>query len=191
MKRRSSVNLYRKAKRQCHKYVSPKLSRELPTKKQKQGIRSSITSGDHQQYDVYILISLWAELSGRVSQSAAYAGLKVWAFVTRSAIRCTESPPTRNSDRSPQHVVGCMSSVSASSVDDAAIERNRKDSKMVDLKDKVDHSPRSEEPYLSSLSWNQHPYLNNLETTIHFLEMFFAQSSQKVSIMFPRCAFTR
>jgi hypothetical protein len=45
-----------------------------------------------------------------------------------------------------------MSSVSASSVDDAAIERNRKDSNMVDLKDKVDRSPRSEEPYLSSLS---------------------------------------
>jgi hypothetical protein len=83
------------------------------------------------------------------------------------------------------------SSVSASSLDDAAIERQRKDSKTVDLKDIINHPHRFGELYFSSSSWDEDPYLNNPDATMHFLEAFFAQSAHEVSILFPRCAFGR
>jgi hypothetical protein len=87
--------------------------------------------------------------------------------------------------------MGRTSGVSASSLDDAAFERKRKDSKVVDLKDITNHPHRFGEMYFSSSSWDEDPYLNNPDATMHFLEAFFAQPAYEVSILFPRCAFTR
>ncbi|KAK6004609.1 hypothetical protein QM012_008471 [Aureobasidium pullulans] len=96
-------------------------------------------------------------------------------------------PPTWSCEKSPQSVKRRKSDGSASSVDGA--ERQRKDSKRVDLEDMVNPSPRSEK--LEPSSWDQDPYLYDPEATMRFLELFFAQSASEVSIMFPRNAFTR
>lgn len=88
---------------------------------------------------------------------------------------------------SPQSVKRRKSDGSASSLDGA--ERQRKDSKRVDLDDVMNPVPRSEK--LEPSSWDQDPYLYDPEATMRFLELFFAQSAREVSIMFPRDAFTR
>ena len=96
-------------------------------------------------------------------------------------------PPTWSREKSPQSVKRRKSDGSASSLDGA--ERQRKDSKRVDLEDMVNPSPRPEK--LDPSSWDQDPYLYDPEATMRFLELFFAQSAREVSIMFPRNAFTR
>lgn len=100
-------------------------------------------------------------------------------------------PPTWTRDRSAHRVKGYKLCVSVSSLGGAAIERKGKDSKMVDLEDMINHHPQFEEVYLSSSSWDEDPYLNDPDATMHFLEVFFAQSAHEVSIMFPRRAFAR
>lgn len=96
-------------------------------------------------------------------------------------------PPTWGREKSPQSVKRRKSDGSASSLDGA--ERQRKDSKRVDLEDVMNPDPRSEKTDPSS--WDQDPYLYDPEATMRFLELFFAQSAREVSIMFPRNAFTR
>ncbi|KAG9524544.1 hypothetical protein KCV07_g1648, partial [Aureobasidium melanogenum] len=96
-------------------------------------------------------------------------------------------PPTWGREKSPPSVKRRKSDGSASSLDGA--ERQRKDSKRVDLEDVMNPSPRSEK--LDPSSWDQDPYLYDPEATMRFLELFFAQSAREVSIMFPRDAFTR
>jgi hypothetical protein len=83
-----------------------------------------------------------------------------------------------------------------SSLGGPTIKEKRKDSKLVNVEDMINledmincpHQP--EELYFSSSSWDDDPYLNYLEATMHFLEVFFAQSAHEVSMMFPRRAFT-
>lgn len=98
-------------------------------------------------------------------------------------------PPTWGQDRSPQSIKRRKSDVSATSADEVAIERQRKDSKRVDLEDVIHPSPRPEK--LDATSWDQDPYSIDPEATMRFLDLFFAQSAREVSIMFPRGAFTR
>jgi len=100
-------------------------------------------------------------------------------------------PPTWNRDESPQSVKRRRSDGSADSFDVADIERQRKDSKRVDLEDMINPPSRASSEKLAPSSWDQDPYLYDPEATMRFVELFFAQSAREVSIMFPRGAFTR
>jgi len=100
-------------------------------------------------------------------------------------------PPTWNREESPQSVKRRRSDVSADSLRGADIERQRKDSKRVDLEDMIHPPSRELSEKLAPSSWDQDPYLYDPEATMRFVELFFAQSAREVSIMFPRGAFTR
>jgi hypothetical protein len=100
-------------------------------------------------------------------------------------------PPTWNREESPQSVKRRRSDVSLDSLNGADIERQRKDSKRVDLEDMINPPPRAFSEKLAPSSWDQDPYLYDPEATMRFVELFFAQSAREVSIMFPRGAFTR
>lgn len=98
-------------------------------------------------------------------------------------------PPSWSRGRSPQSVKRRRSDVSASSTDEAASQRQRKDSKRVDPEDVVSTQPQTSKA--DPTSWNEDPYQIDPEATILFLELFFAQFAREVSILFPRGAFTR
>ena len=100
-------------------------------------------------------------------------------------------PPTWNRDESPQSVKRRRSDVSADSLNVADFERQRKDSKRVEVEDMIHPAPRAFSEKLAPSSWDQDPYLYDPEATMRFVELFFAQSAREVSIMFPRGAFTR
>jgi hypothetical protein len=97
-------------------------------------------------------------------------------------------PPTWSREMSPHSVKRRKSEVSESPSDGPATERQRKDSKRVDLDDIINPLPLPDK--IMSSSWDEDPYRIDPDATMRYLELFFTQSAREVSIMFPRGAFT-
>ncbi|KAI5196405.1 hypothetical protein AUEXF2481DRAFT_30563 [Aureobasidium subglaciale EXF-2481] len=184
-----------KAKRECHRFASPRSVADCLLRNE------SRPSAPQQPVELanHTTLTIPNVPLGRADWSSQSSGSIVMADVPnqkrrRSAQAAQQDvlngPPAWSRERSPQSVKRRKSDVSASSQDGPfQQDRQRKDSKRVDLEDIITQTPRPEK--LDPSSWNEDPYLNDPEATMRFLELFFAQSAREVSIMFPRDAFTR
>ncbi|KAI4732150.1 hypothetical protein E4T49_00150 [Aureobasidium sp. EXF-10728] len=181
-----------KAKRECHRFASPKPAADclLRNESRPQASQSQV---EHVNNTTLTIPNVPL---GRAEWSSQSSGSIVMAEVPnqkrrRSAQAAQQDvlnlPSTWTREKSPQSFKRRKSDGSASSPDGP--ERQRKDSKRVDLEDMVNPSPGPEK--LEPSSWDQDPYFYDPEATMRFLELFFAQSAREVSIMFPRGAFTR
>ncbi|TIA31098.1 hypothetical protein D6C78_09162 [Aureobasidium pullulans] len=183
-----------KAKRECHRFASPRSVADclLRNESRPPAPQSQVELANNPT------LTIPNVPLGRAEWSSQSSGSIVMAEVPnqkrrRSAQAAQQDvlnlPPTWSRDRSPQSVKRRKSDGSASSFDGATDERQRKDSKRVDLEDMIHPLSRPEKQSLSS--WDEDPYLHDPEATMRFLELFFAQSAREISIMFPRDAFTR
>jgi hypothetical protein len=184
-----------KAKRECHRFASPRL---VADRLLRNDSRPTVPQSPAELVNTTLNIPNLP--LGRAEWSSQSSGSIVAAEAPnqkrrRSAQAAQQDvlnlPPTWNREESPQSVKRRRSAGSADSLDMADIERQRKDSKRVDLEDMINPPPRAFSEKLAPSSWDQDPYLYDPEATMRFVELFFAQSAREVSIMFPRGAFTR
>jgi hypothetical protein len=185
-----------KAKRECHRFASPRLAADCLLRNDS---RPTVPQTQAELVN-NITLAIPNPPLGRAEWSSQSSGSIVMAEAPnqkrrRSAQAAQQDvlnlPPTWNRDESPQSVKRRRSDVSADSFSGADIERQRKDSKRVDLEDMINPTPRAFSEKLAPSSWDQDPYLYDPEATMRFVELFFAQSAREVSIILPRGAFTR